>query len=81
METIVRYIDLLLTSVNPIAAGLSAQDLLVNQRVLGFWSYTLRSDGSKIPMVSPWISFTIVYLTISAVLIVLTIRSTKKTAN
>ena len=48
LETIVRYVDLLLASVNPIAAGLSSQDLLVNQRVLGFWSYTLRSDGSTI---------------------------------
>ncbi len=66
METIVRYIDLLLTSINPIAAGLSSQDLLVNQRVLGLWSYTLRSDGSTIPLVSPWISFTIVYLAVSA---------------
>ncbi len=80
LEAVVRYLDLLLTSVNPIAAGLSAQDLLVNQRVLGFWSYTLRSDGSKIPMVSPWISFTIVYLAVSAVLIVLTIRGTKQSA-
>jgi len=80
LETIVRYLDLLLTSVNPIAAGLSAQDLLVNQRVLGFWSYTLRSDGSTIPMVSPWITFTIIYLAVSAVLIVLTIRSTKQSS-
>ena len=74
VETIVRYIDLLLTSVNPIASGLSAQELLVNQRVLGFWSYTLRSDGSTIPMVSPWISFAIIYLAVSAVLVVLTIQ-------
>lgn len=80
LETIVRYLDLLLTSINPIAAGLSAQDLLVNQRVLGLWSYTLSSDGSTIPLVSPWISFTIIYLTVSAVLIVLTIRNTKNSS-
>ncbi len=80
LETIVRYLDLLLTSVNPIAAGLSAQDLLVNQRVLGFWSYTLRSDGSTIPMVSPWVTFTIIYLAVSAVLIVLAIRNTREDA-
>ncbi|MFN8562231.1 MAG: hypothetical protein U0703_11555 [Anaerolineae bacterium] len=81
METILRYVDLLLTSVNPIAAGLSAQDLLVNQRALGFWSYTLRSDGSTIPMVSPWITFTIIYLAVSAVLVVLTIRHAKVGVN
>ncbi len=81
LETLVRYLDLLLTSVNPVAAGLSAQDLLVNQSVLGFWSFTLHSDGSTIPMVSPWISFTIIYLAVSAVLIVLTIRSTKQSTS
>jgi hypothetical protein len=77
LEAIVRYLDLLLTSINPVATGLASQELLVNQRVLGFWSYTLRSDGSTIPLVSPWISFTIIYLTVSAVLIVLTIRNTR----
>ena len=65
---------------NPVGAGLSAQNLLVDQGVLGFWSYTLRSDGSTIPMVSPWITFTIIYLAVSAVLIVLTIRSTHRSA-
>ncbi|MCC6801443.1 MAG: hypothetical protein IT319_01065 [Anaerolineae bacterium] len=80
LETILRYVDLLLTSVNPIAAGLASQDILVNQRVLGFWSYTLRSDGSTIPMVSPWITFIIIYLAISAVLVVLTIRQTRQNA-
>ena len=80
LETFVRYLDLLLVSVNPVGAGLSAQSLLVDQGVLGFWSYTLRSDGSTIPMVSPWITFTIIYLAVSAVLIVLTIRSTHRSA-
>lgn len=79
LETIVTYLNLLLTSVNPVAAGLASQELLVNQRVLGFYAHTLASDGSTIPLVSPWVSFTIIYLAISAVLIVLTIRSTKNT--
>lgn len=74
MEGLFRYIDLLLTSVNPVAAGINAQALLVDQGVVGFYSYTLRSDGSIIPMVSPWILFTIIYLSASAVLIALTIR-------
>ncbi|MCK6579296.1 MAG: hypothetical protein L6Q98_14490 [Anaerolineae bacterium] len=74
MEALLRYIDLLLTSVNPAAAGISAQSLLIDQRVLAFYNYTLRSDGSTIPMVSPWVLFTILYLSASAVLITLTIR-------
>ncbi len=78
LEAITNYIDLLLVSVNPVAAGLSAQSLLVDQRVVGFYAYTLRSNGSTIPLVSPWISFTIVYLALSAVIIILTIRRTKE---
>ncbi len=79
-EALTRYLDLLLTSVNPVETGLSTQSLLVDQRVLGFYAYTLRSDGSTIPLVSPWITFTIIYLAISAVLVVLTIRRTKETS-
>jgi len=78
MEAIFRYLDLLLTSINPIATGLTSQQLLVNQGVLGFYPFTLASNGSTIPMVSPWITFAILYLAASAVLIVLTIRNTRK---
>lgn len=74
MEALLRYIDLLLTSINPIAAGINSQALLIDQNVVAFYSYTLRSDGSTIPMVSPWVLFTIIYLSASAVLIALTIR-------
>ncbi|MBK8024641.1 MAG: hypothetical protein IPK19_25260 [Chloroflexi bacterium] len=74
MEALLRYIDLLLISINPAAAGITAQTLLVNQDVLAFYTYTLRSDGSTIPMVSPWLLFTVIYLSTSAVLIALTIR-------
>ena len=79
-ESITQYLDLLLVSINPAATGLSTQSLLVDQNVLGFYNYTLRSDGSTIPLVSPWISFTIIYLAVSAVLVVLTIRQTKERA-
>ncbi len=79
METVFIYADLLLTSINPIATGLTSQQLLINQNVLGFYQFTLASNGSTIPMVSPWISFAILYLALSAALIVFTIRSTRET--
>ncbi|MFN8375724.1 MAG: hypothetical protein U0694_22990 [Anaerolineae bacterium] len=37
-------------------------------------SYTLSTTGATIPQVSPWITFTIIYLVIAAVLVVLSIR-------
>lgn len=79
MEAIFVYADLFVTSVNPIATGLTAQQLLINQGVSGFYAYTLSSNGSTIPMVSPWISFTILYLALSSALIVFTIRNTRET--
>jgi ABC-2 type transport system permease protein len=77
LEAFLNYVQLLLTSMNPVSTALTTQELLVNRQVTGFWTQTL-SNGSTIPMVSPWISFTILYLTASAVLIVLTIRSTRR---
>jgi ABC-2 type transport system permease protein len=78
LEAFLNYVQLLLTSMNPVSTALTTQELLINRQVMGFWTQTLTSNGSTIPMVSPWISFTILYLTASAVLIVLTIRSTRR---
>jgi hypothetical protein len=38
----------------------------------------LSSDGSSIPMVSPWISFTILYLMIATLLVVLAVRRMRR---
>src|SRR5690606_11107433 len=78
IEAALAYVQLLLTSMNPVATALTTQELLVTRQVIGFWNQTL-SNGSTIPMISPWITYTILYLTASAVLIVLTIRRTRHT--
>lgn len=77
LEAVVTYLQLFLTSMNPISTAVVTQELLINRRIVGLWSETL-SDGSTIPMVSPWISFTILYLAVSAVLIVITVRRTRR---
>jgi hypothetical protein len=79
LEGIVVYLGDFLTSLNPIATALTTQDLLVQRQVLGFWSSTLASDGSTIPRVSPWITFTIIYLVVSTILMVIAIQRTRKT--
>lgn len=78
IEAALRYVDLLLTSINPVAAGLASQQLVVDQGVVGAYAYTLSSTGSTIPLISPWITFTVLYLALSAVLIVATIGSTRR---
>jgi ABC-2 type transport system permease protein len=74
LETILIYIGLILTSLNPITTGLYSQYMLIEYRELGYVVITLNSDGSQIPLISPWISFTIIYLVLSVILILLTVR-------
>jgi hypothetical protein len=57
-----------------VATALTTQQILLERQSLGFWSYTLATNGATIPLVSPWIPFTVIYLSISAALIVLAIR-------
>jgi len=72
------YIDDFLISLNPIATALQTQQLLIDRQVVGFWTDTLASNGSTIPRVSPWITFTIIYLVVAAVLVVLSIQRMRK---
>ncbi|GAB4516844.1 MAG: hypothetical protein OHK0046_22800 [Anaerolineae bacterium] len=78
VEAALIYTGAFLVSLNPIATALASQTLLINQREIGFWQATLSSNGSTIPMVSPWLTFTIIYLVISTVLIVLAVRRMRR---
>jgi ABC-2 type transport system permease protein len=77
-EALLIYMGQILVSINPIATALISQELLVQRQEIGFWTATLASDGSTIPLVSPWISFTIIYLVVSAILVVLAVRRMRK---
>ena len=74
LEAALIYLGAFIVSLNPILTATSTQQLLIEQQQLGFWQVTLSSDGSVIPLVSPWISFTIFYLVIATVLVVLAVR-------
>lgn len=77
VEAILIYLGAFLVSLNPILTALSTQQLLVEQQTIGFWTATLR-DGTLIPLASPWISFTIIYVLISTLLIVLSVRRMRR---
>jgi hypothetical protein len=79
IEAILIYIDDFLISMNPIATALTTQQLLINRQVVGFFTDTLASNGATIPRVSPWITFTIIYLVASTMLVVLSIQRMRKT--
>ncbi|MEO0562330.1 MAG: hypothetical protein AAF125_09450, partial [Chloroflexota bacterium] len=73
IEGLFVYLQQIFTSLNPVATALQTQTLLVERQVIGFTSVTLNSTGGQVPVVSPWISFTIIYLMISALLLVMTV--------
>ncbi|MBN1201829.1 MAG: hypothetical protein JXJ20_08240 [Anaerolineae bacterium] len=58
---------------NPAATALLTQYVLLNQRTIGAFSYTL-TNGQQVTLISPWIPFTIIYLALTAVFFVLSIR-------
>lgn len=77
LEASFEYTQQILTSLNPVLTAIESQRFLVERQELGFTDITL-NNGSTIPIVSPWISFTIIYLVISAILLVLTVREMRK---
>jgi ABC-type transport system involved in multi-copper enzyme maturation permease subunit len=65
---------------NPLGTALMTELLLVNSQHAGFFMQPLTSgvQTAQIPLVSPWIVFTILYLVVSAVLVVLAIRRVRR---
>jgi hypothetical protein len=78
LEAFTKYAADFLDSLNPIRTALVSQQLLIDRQVFGFWTDTL-SNGSTIPRVSPWITFTLIYLVAATVLLVLSIQRIRKT--
>lgn len=74
VEAALIYLGAFLTSLNPFTTAIYSQQLVTTQQKIGFWTATLNSNGGTIPLVSPWISFTIIYLVVASVLIVISIR-------
>jgi ABC-type transport system involved in multi-copper enzyme maturation permease subunit len=70
----------LLVSTNPLATAFFTQDVLLNQHAAGLFNVTVSSPGKSItiPLVSPWIVFSGLYLLISLVLLIVTIRRVNK---
>lgn len=65
-----------LVSTNPLATAYMTQYLLIDRHDMGFFTIQVSGGGANLtlPLVSPWIVFTVFYLIVSAVLLVVTIR-------
>lgn len=78
LETLVAYVGVIFTGLSPIATALNTQQLLVERQTATFWSFTLSSSGGAIPMPSPWIVYTTLYLALAALLVLAAIRRTRQ---
>jgi hypothetical protein len=78
VETLLAYAGVIFTGLSPVSAALTTQELLVERQTAAFWSYTLSSSGGTIPMPSPWIVYTSVYLALAALLVLAAIRRTRQ---
>lgn len=74
LEAFWVYIGAIISSLNPFTASSASQTLLLNQGRTGLWSATLSSTGGTIPLVSPWISYSVIALAVAVVLIALSVH-------
>jgi ABC-type transport system involved in multi-copper enzyme maturation permease subunit len=73
-EAFLIYLGALLNSLSPFTAATASQTLLLAQGQAGLWSATLSTNGATLPLAAPWLTFCLVYLSVSAVLIALAVR-------
>ncbi len=64
-------------STNPPATALLTQYVLLNQRTIGVFDYTL-NNGDSITLISPWIPFTILYGILTVVFFALAVRRVRR---
>jgi hypothetical protein len=77
LQAILVYAFGILVCLNPLATGLFTEIILVDQQSAFGMSYTL-SNGSTIPLVSPWIPYTFFCLFFSLVVTLITIQMVKR---
>lgn len=74
VEATTIYLDMIATSLNPIMATLRSQQMLIDHQQLVTMRVTLASNGASIPILSPWVLLTLVYLSVTALLVLISIR-------
>lgn len=74
VEATTIYLDMIATSLNPILATLRSQQMLIDHQQLVTMRVTLSSNGASIPILSPWVLLTLTYLSVTALLVLFSIR-------
>ena len=74
VEAAYIYLDMIATGLNPIMATWRSQQMLIDHQQLLTMRVTLSSNGASIPILSPWVLLTLTYLSVTAILVLLSIR-------
>lgn len=77
LQAILVYTFGVLVCLNPLATAIFTEVILVDQQSPWGMSYTL-SNGSTVPLVSPWIPYSLLCLFFSLVVILITIQMVKR---
>ncbi|MBX3080299.1 MAG: hypothetical protein KF716_01615 [Anaerolineae bacterium] len=74
------YLTLLIYSTNPLMTAFQTQQFLINNQAAGVFTQQLvtTSGTHTLTLVSPWIIFTVIYLILSLILLILTVRRIKR---
>jgi ABC-2 type transport system permease protein len=76
-QIVMLYVAGGILSSNPAATALLTQYILLNQRTIGTFSYTL-AGGDRVTLISPWIPFTVLYLILTVVFFLLSVRRARR---
>ncbi len=76
-EAFLIYGDMVVSSLNPVASAFYSQQMLIDRQQVALMEVVL-SDNSRIPVLAPWVLTTIVYVGLTAFLLLLAVRSMRR---
>ncbi len=77
LELVLYIVGYILVCLNPLAAAIASEVMLVSEQSVWFATIPL-SNGWKFPVIGPWIIFTVAFLLINLVFIMLSIRFVRR---
>jgi ABC-2 type transport system permease protein len=80
VQTVLVYGLGILICTNPLATAFVTEQYLITNQPIGVFSQSFMSAGKpfQLTLISPWIVFSVLYLTISAILVVMSIRRVRR---
>jgi ABC-2 type transport system permease protein len=80
VQSIMTYVFGAMVSTNPLATAMYTEYQVTTNQSIGFFTHTVqdRTGSFTLPLLSPWIVFTVFYLFISAVLVFIAIRRVRR---